>query len=106
MESSEVKAMAVDHAERVAGLVFDDSEDLFDWLEGVLDVKRTFDRAGGLDSVELLVGFGGPNVWYTFDGRGVEVRVAWCSDPEYAYRECAVVSGEVLSMFDNWSVSV
>lgn len=108
MKQDKIRGMAVEHAESVAALVFGEGleyESVIDWLNGgVLDVKRTYNSAGELDSVELLVGFGGPNVWLTFDGQGVEARVAWHSEPETSYRACLDLSSEVLELFDDWSI--
>jgi hypothetical protein len=106
--TQDVQALARDYARDTAALVFGDEqeyEDMYAWLEGVLDVKRTYDSDGDLDSVELLVGAGGPNVWLTFDGRGVTAKVAWYSEPAYAYEPCEGLSQQVLETFDYWSIS-
>ncbi len=76
-----------------------------DWAADVLDVKRTYMNDGELSSVELLVGFGGPNVWTTFNGQGCEIKATWWSEPAYEWVSCEEFSTEMLDAFDNWTIS-
>jgi hypothetical protein len=50
-----------------------------DYLEGVLDIVYAVRSDGEYVGAEILVGFGGPNVW--IDTRRQVVRVAWWSAP-------------------------
>jgi len=72
--------------------------------DGILDVKRTYSSSRELDSVELLVGFGGPNIWATFNGRGCEIKVTWYCEPVYEWVDCPEFSTEMLELFDDWEV--
>ena len=77
-----------------------------DWCgDSVLDVRRVYGFDGRLAAVELLVGFGGPNVWAVFDGRGCEFRVSWYCDPVTEWVECPDLSADTLELFDTWMVT-
>ena len=77
-----------------------------DWCgDSVLDVRRVYGYDGRLAEVELLVGFGGPNIWAVFDGRGCEFRVSWYCDPVTEWVECADLSADMLELFDTWNVT-
>jgi len=78
--------------------------DAYDWASSALDVKRTYGSDGELCAVELLVGFGGPNLWATFDGQGCEFRATWYSAPAIEWVGCDVFSTEMLEVFDTWSI--
>jgi len=76
-----------------------------DWCgESILDVKRTYNNSGELCAVELLIGFGGPNVWATFNGQGCEIKASWYCEPVYEWVDCEEFSTEMLELFDNWVV--
>jgi hypothetical protein len=81
-----------------------DDEGVYGWLEGVLDVRRTYLSDGTLYGVSLLVGFGGPNVWLDFVPGGCEVQVSWWSDEVRVWVPCPEVSDEVVEALDFWSV--
>lgn len=81
-----------------------DDEGVYGWLEGVLDVRRTYASTGELVEVSVLVTVGGPNAWVAFDGRGAEVQASWWSDVVRVWASCPSVSSEVLEALDLWSV--
>jgi hypothetical protein len=83
-------------------------EGIYEWLEGVLDVKRTYTQVthgrraeeNRLTEVSLLVAFGGPTTWVTFDGRGAEVASSWWSDEVRVWVPCPSLSAEVIEAMD------
>lgn len=78
-------------------------ESVYDYLEGqILDVRYTVNSDRELVAVELLTGFGGPNIWETFR-RGsddVEVRVSWYCDPVTEVAHVPALAGDVWSVFE------
>ncbi|NIQ04311.1 MAG: hypothetical protein GWO20_00845 [Candidatus Korarchaeota archaeon] len=55
----------------------------FDYLTDVLDIEYITDSLKGYKSAEVLVAFGGPNIW--IDLRNKEVRGFWGCDRYTAY---------------------
>lgn len=79
--------------------------DIGEWLEGTLDIRRTYASDGTLYSVSLLLAFGGPNVWATFNGRGADVAADWYSDVVHVWSDCPTLSADVLDAFNDWNVT-
>lgn len=52
--------------------------DALQWLEGVLDIEYRVSSDGEYKSAEVLIGFGGPNVW--IDTKEQAVVCAWWSE--------------------------
>ena len=63
----------------------DNSPDGFDYLEDVLDVKWVIDSSGEYVGAELLVAFGGPNIW--IHTRTTQVKGYWWRDNDVAEYE-------------------
>lgn len=59
-----------------------DSEGILDMLENALHIVPMYGRDDTLLRVEVLLGFGGPNVWAYFDLAydNVQVEVGWGSE--------------------------
>ena len=75
------------------------------WLQGVLDYELTYTSQKTLKSVRLLVAYGGPNCWITFDGRDTAVvEASWYSDIQTVISapcsETAELSELVMSYFE------
>jgi hypothetical protein len=96
---------ATEQAEAVIENLRNFDGDVMDWLEGTLDVRRTYSSDKALRSVNLLVGFGGPNIWVEFDGHSATVEVTWYCEPVTRWVECPELSEQVLELFDNWAVT-
>jgi hypothetical protein len=79
--------------------------DCYAWLEGTLDVRRTFNSDGTLYSVALLLTFGGPNVWGTFTANGCDVAADWYSDVVHVWADCPTLSADILDIFNDWNVT-
>ena len=77
----------------------EDADGIGEYLESVLDYQYTRDSQGELVSVRLLVSFGGPNAWITFDGDGALVEASWYSDAQRVYVPSVELSGLVLDYF-------
>jgi|TARA_B100001093_G_scaffold153873_1_gene146606 hypothetical protein len=61
----------------------EDSEKPWQWLEGTLDVERTYNSENELISVRVLIAYGGPTCWVVFDGGPIaDVQAAWWSPIE------------------------
>ena len=56
----------------------DNNPNGFDYLEDVLDVKWVIDSSGEYVGAELLVAFGGPNIW--IHTRNNQVKGYWGGD--------------------------
>ena len=76
-------------------------EDVGEYLDSVLDYQYTRDARGELVSVRLLVSFGGPNAWITFDGDGALVEASWYSEVQRVYVEGLELSGLVVDYFQD-----
>jgi hypothetical protein len=83
-----------------------DGFDVYEWLEDILDVRRTYNSTGQLYSVDLLVAFGGPTTWLTVrDSDYVDVETTWYSEPAKASAYVPGFGAEVLEAFDSWSIT-
>ena len=78
----------------------DNTPDIGEYLESVLDYQYTRDARGELVSVRLLVSFGGPTTWVTLDGTGALVECSWWSDTQRVYVDDVPLSGPILSFFE------
>tara|TARA_R100000315_G_C5183136_1_gene106349 strand:- start:396 stop:716 length:321 start_codon:yes stop_codon:yes gene_type:complete len=63
----------------------DNNPNGFDYLEDVLDIKWIIDSNGQYVGAELLVAFGGPNIW--IHTRTNQVKGYWWSDNDVAEYE-------------------
>jgi len=63
----------------------DNNPNGFDYLEDVLDVKWVIDSNGEYVGAELLVAFGGPNIW--IHTRNNQVKGYWWGDNDTAEYE-------------------
>ena len=63
----------------------DNNPNGFDYLEDVLDVKWIIDSNGQYVGAELLVAFGGPNIW--IHTRSNQVKGYWWADNDVAEYE-------------------
>ena len=84
----------------------DSYENFHSWMEGLLDYEVTFTSQKTLKSVRLLVAYGGPNCWITFDGRDTAiVEASWYSDMQRVISEpcpeTAKLSELVMSYFED-----
>ena len=97
MSNESAMEYAQDLAESLRGPAPDD---LGEYLEGqVLDYQYTRSASGDLVSVRLLVAFGGPNAWITFDGEGALVEASWWSEVQRVYVSEVPMSGAVVDYF-------
>ncbi len=88
------------YAESLADSLREDApEDVWEWLESVLDYETTYGADRELRRVRLLVAFGGPNAWITFDGDHALVECAWWSDMVSVHVPDAPLSGPVFDYF-------
>ena len=95
-----------DVAKGIEGQYAEDGFDVYEWLEGVLDVRRTYGSNGELYSVDLLVTFGGPTTWLTVrDSDYVDVETSWYSGPATASAYVPGFGAEVLEVFDSWQIT-
>ena len=89
--------MAQDYADSIAdGFRGWQDFDPAEYVSEALDFERTYNSAGDLVKVSVLVTFGGPNTWADFDGNGVTVRAYWGGDRGEVYVGCPDLSGGVL----------
>ena len=53
---------------------FDENEHTgaYDWLSDVLDIRYIVNKENEFISAQVLVAFGGPNIWVNFDTKTVE----------------------------------
>lgn len=96
MSAQSAKEYAQDIAEGLRTL----DVDVWEYLEGILDYQYTRNSQGDLVSVRLLVAFGGPTAWVTFDGDGALVECHWWSDVERVYVSGVPMSEIVLEYFE------
>ncbi len=91
---------AREYAESLADSLREDApEDVWEWLQDVLDYEVTYGAGRELRRVRLLVAFGGPNAWITFDGDHALVECAWWSDMVSVHVPDAPLSGPVFDYF-------
>lgn len=91
---------AREYAEGIAESLRNESvDDVGEYLESILDYQYTRDSRGELVSVRLLVAFGGPNAWVTFDGSGALIEVNWYSEVQRLYVERVELSALVMDYF-------
>lgn len=96
--------MSIDSAREYANGLADNlreemTEDIGEWLEGILDYEVTYNSQRDLVSVRVLVSFGGPNAWIVFDGMDARVQASWWSDMVEVYVPRAPLSGPVFDYF-------
>lgn len=97
-------ASAMEYAEGLAETLrtetVDTVPDIGEYLESVLDYRLTYNSRKELFSVSLLVAFGGPTAWVTFDGDNATVEAHWYSDTQTVFVPNAPLSGPVFDYFD------
>lgn len=95
---------AMQYAQDIADTLRNETEDTVpdvgEYLESILDYQYTRNAQGDLVSVRLLVAYGGPNAWVTFDGSGALVEAAWYSDTQRVYVDSVPMSAMILDYFD------
>lgn len=93
---------AMEYAQGLADTLRAESvEDIGEYLDSVLDYQYTRDSRGELVSVRLLVSYGGPNAWVTFDGDGALIEASWYSETQRVYVEGVELSGLVVDYFQD-----
>ena len=81
--------MAQDYADTIAqGFRGAQDFDPAEYVSEALDFERTYNSAGDLVRVSVLVTLGGPNCWADFEGSGVNVRAYWGGDRGEVYVSC------------------
>jgi hypothetical protein len=99
------KESAQEYAQGLAETLRDNPpDDMFDWLEGILDYQLTYSSQRDLISVRVLVAFGGPNAWIVFDGDHATVQAAWYSDMVEVFVPDVPLSAMVLEYFEEVSL--
>lgn len=97
-------ASALEYAQDLADTLRNETEDTLpeigEYLESILDYQYTRDSQDELVSVRLLVSYGGPNAWVTFDGDGALVEASWYSDTQRIYVPDVPMSGLIVDYFD------
>lgn len=82
--------------------------DPYEYLEGqILDINYTLNAKKELISAQLLVGFGGPNIWETYrvDGSEIEIKCTWYSEPAYAYAKAPELAAEIWQVLEDMYLS-
>jgi hypothetical protein len=95
---------AMEYAQGLADTLRSENEDTIpdvgEYLEGILDYQYTRNAQGDLVSVRLLVAFGGPNAWVTYDGSGALVEASWYSEWQRVYVDDVPLSAMIVEYFD------
>lgn len=69
---------------------------IWDYMENALDFRYIVERDKTVRSVEVCVGFGGPNIWISTESQSVELY--WWSD-----RASYPLSLEAVNALDDWA---
>ena len=68
----------------------------YDYLEGALDFRYLLNSEGELIEGQILVAFGGPNIWLHIDNQGnIEVDGQWWGESAKAYAK-----GDPMELFE------
>ena len=100
MSESSAREYAEDLAHTLREESSDTIPDVGEYLEGILDYQYTRDARGELVSVRLLVAYGGPTAWVTFDGSGALVEAHWYSDTQRVYVNDVPLSSLIVEYFE------
>ena len=79
--------------------------DIYEWMEGALNIRRTFDATGDLIGVSLLLAYGGPTAWAHFTDKGADVAASWYCDAVHVWSDCEALASAVLEACDTWTVN-
>lgn len=71
-----------------------------DYLQDVLDIEYRVSSTGEYKSAEVLIGFGGPNVW--IDTKTSELIVTWWSAPETRVLPAEFIDGIDQALTELW----